>query len=108
MSFLTAADLAESRGFRTKVKVAVVNAAAAVVHEDITHFTPSRAEKRALLARSVLNDPERYGEIFVWPVVANQTIAAAGLDSPDGDIFFQVSATWDAMAGVTPQEMPTT
>lgn len=107
MSFLTAADLAEARTFRTKVMVAVVNAAAAVVHEDTSGYSANRTEKRALLARNILNDPHRYGDLFVWPVVANQTIAAAGLDSPDGDIFFQVSASFDAMAGVTPQEMST-
>lgn len=105
MSFLNAADLAESRSFKTRVLMAVVNAAAAVVHEDTSGMSENRSEKRAVLARNVLNDPHRYAALFVWPVIANTTIAANGLDSPDGDLFFAVASNFDAMAGVTPQDM---
>lgn len=105
MSYLNVADLAEAYSFRTRVKVAVVKAAADVVHEDTTDYSQNRAEKRAVLARNVLADPQRYGDLFVWPVLSNATIAAAGLDSPDGDLSYQVSAVFDAMAGVTPKEM---
>ena len=105
MSYLNANDLAESRTFLIRVKVALVTAAANVVHEDASGFTPARKDKRNALARAILADPNTYATSFVWGVVANSTIAQNGLDSPDGDIAYQVSAIFDAMAGVTSEEM---
>lgn len=105
MSYLNAADLAESKSFLTRVKVALVTAAANVVHEDRAPYSEIRAEKRNMLARAVLADPNTYANVFVWGVVANTTIAAEGLDAPDGDLLYQVSAIFDAMAGVTAAEM---
>lgn len=105
MAYIDTADLAEAASFRTRVKVAVVTAAANVVHEDASAYSPERAAKRADLARRVLADPGPWAAQFVWPVIANPTIAANGLASPDGDLAYQVSAVFDAMAGVTPSEM---
>jgi len=108
MTYLNTADLADAASFRTRVKVAVVTAAANVVHEDPTGMSQSHADKRAVLARSILADPATYAALFVWPVVANVSIATSGLDSSDGDLAYQVSAVFDAMAGVTPQDLATT
>lgn len=105
MSFLNANDLAESRSFLIRVKIALVTAAANVVHEDRSPYSTERATKRNALARAILADPTAYAGTFVWGVVANSTIAQNGLDSPDGDLSYQVSAIFDAMAGVTAEEM---
>lgn len=105
MSYIDVSDLAEAVSFRTRVKVAIVKAAANIVHESPASYTPARAEKRAALARAILADPAAYTVLFVWPVVANVSIAANGLASSDGDLDYQVSAIFDAMAGVTPEEM---
>lgn len=105
MSYISVNDLAESASFQTRVKVAIVKAAANVVHEDGSAMNPLRRDKRAALARGILLDPATHARLFVWPVVANTQIAAEGLDSPDGDLDYQVSAIFDAMAGVTSEEM---
>lgn len=107
MSFIATADLADAASFRTRVKVALVTAAANVVHEDASAYSAERAAKRAALASGILADPAPWAARFVWPVVANTTIAAAGLDAPDGDLLFQIGAVFDAMAGVSPSEMGT-
>lgn len=108
MSYISVADLADAASFRVRVKVAVVTAAANVVHEGTASLTPQQHDKRAVLARNILADPAKYGDLFVWPVVANPSIAASGLDSSDGDLAYQVSAVFDAMAGVTPQDLIST
>lgn len=105
MSYLNANDLAESRTFLIRVKVGLVTAAANVVHEDASAFSENRKMKRNALARAILADPAAYASTFVWGVVANTTIAQNGLDSPDGDLTYQISAIFDAMAGVTSEEM---
>lgn len=105
MSYIAVNDLAESASFKTRVKVAIVKAAGYLIHEDATGFTPARRDKRYNLARAVLSDPNGMAAQFVWPVVANTTIAAEGLDAPDSDLDYQVSAIWDAMAGVTAAEL---
>lgn len=105
MTYLNAADLADSASFKTRVKVAVVVAAANVVHEDRHSYGPQQADKRAVLARNILADPDQYARLFTWPVIANPSIAASGLDSSDGDLAYQVGAIFDAMAGVTPDDL---
>lgn len=105
MSYIEISDLAEAASFKTRVKVAIVRAAANVVHEDASSFTQQRRDKRNMLARAILTDPTTYAQLFVWPVVANPSIAANGLASSDGDLDYQVSAIFDAMAGVTADEV---
>ena len=105
MSYINVNDLAESASFKVRVKVAIVTAAANVVHEDTSAFTPERRDKRNALARAILADPTSFAQTFVWPVVSNASIAASGLDASDGDLAYQVSAIFDAMAGVTAEEM---
>jgi hypothetical protein len=105
VTYIDTADLAEAASFRTRVKVAIVTAAANVVHEDPSGYSDPRAVKRNQLAVNILSDPESWTQRFVWPVVANPSIAANGLASSDGDLLFQVGAIFDAMAGVSPAEM---
>lgn len=105
MSYINVNDLAEAESFKIRVKIAIVKAAANVVHEDGSGFSEGRRNKRNAMARGILLDPTTHAQLFVWGVVANPTIAANGLDSPDGDLDYQVSAIFDAMAGVTSDEM---
>lgn len=100
MSYIEVADLAEAASFRTRVKVAIVTAAVNVLAEDTSSMTETKASKRNALATAVLTDPQSFADRFAWPVVANPSIAANGLASPDGDLAFVVSSVWNAMAGV--------
>lgn len=105
MSYIEVNDLAEAQSFKVRVKVAVVNVAATVMAEDRSGMNEARGSKRGSLARAILMAPAQYADLFVWPVVSNPTIAAAGLASPDGDLAYVVTSVFDALAGVEASEM---
>jgi len=96
-----ARSLGADKGFADRVRVAAVAAAVAVSTESAK--TPNGAA-RAMLARQVLMNPERWGRLMAEAVAVNPTIAgkqAVGEPIPDGDIEFTVSSLWDAYAGST-------
>ena len=101
MSYLTTRDLAFAQSFRTRVMVAIVDIAGDVLGEAQGSMTAIHYQKRSDLARNALRDPEPIVSAFIWPVLSNSVIANSGLDTPDGDLAFQVSAVWDAVAGVS-------
>jgi len=105
VSFINTADLADSASFKARVKVTVATVAVSVWAEDATGMSEQRHDKRLALARAVLASPQQYADLFVWPVLANVTIAQAGLDATDGDLQYQVGQVWDAMAGVTAADL---
>ena len=101
MSFLETADLAYAASFRARVKVGLVNCAGAVLQEDQDALSEAHADKRNTLAANVLRDPDSIVSAFIWPILANVSIAASGLDASDGDLLYQINAVWDNVAGVT-------
>lgn len=101
MSYLDTADLAYAASFRARVKVGLVNAAGAILEEDQDAMSPSQADKRNLLATNVLRDPDSIVSAFIWPILANVSIAASGLAATDGDLLYQITQVWDNVAGVT-------
>lgn len=100
MSFIDISDLADASSFRRRLVPAVAKVAGQVMSE-----TPSGKvtldRKRSDLAREALRNPVDVSERFVWSVLSNVTIAAAGLDSTDGDLEYQVNQSWSTIAGVT-------
>jgi len=105
VSYMNTADLAEAATFKARVKVTIATAAVAVWSEDASTMSEQRHDKRLALAREVLANPDNYADLFTWPVLANVTIAQAGLDAADGDLLYQVNQVWDAMAGVTAADL---
>lgn len=104
MAFLSTAEVANSQQFRARTMVAMVKAAAAVAGENTALMGEARAEKRRSLARAIVQSPESQVSVWVWVMLANGTIAAAGLDASDGDLEFQANSAFDIMAGVTVAE----
>jgi hypothetical protein len=88
--------------------MATVKVAGTVLAEDPSTLGSIQAQKRLGLAQVVLRDPDAQLPAFIYPVVSNPAIAAAGLDAPDGDLEFQVTQVWDAVAGVTTADKTTT
>lgn len=86
-------ELARDAVFVARVQHAMLKAAIAVQAE-ATNTT--NHINRSAYARSVLNDPNRYGAFFAQGVVTNGAITDA---SSDSDIEFTVNAMWDAFSG---------
>jgi hypothetical protein len=86
-------ELARDATFVSRAQHAMVKAAIAVQAE-ATNTT--NHVNRAAYARSVLNDPNRYGPMFAQGVVTNASITD---QSSDNDIEFTVNSIWDAYAG---------
>ena len=105
MSFLNIADLANAASFRTRITIALVQAAGTVIGEtQPDDRSDVWQDKRVELARNVLRDPVSIVGAFIWPVLTNGDVAAAGLDSPDQDILYVVNVLWDTVAGVTRED----
>jgi len=96
MSLLDQAQLARFDGFRDRVLVAAVQAAADVASEASSGDT-RKDSLRATLATNVLNDPMGHLDRFAWAVARNVAITFA---SSDSDIQYTVNSMWDGMAGV--------
>ena len=107
MSYLNTYDLAQASSFRNRLTAAIVNRAGIVITESMDGLGPQQHAKRYGLAVQVLSDPETAMLRFVWPVLANPTIAGKGLDSTDGEIDYQIAQVWDALAGVTAADRET-
>jgi hypothetical protein len=96
MSLLDQSQLARFDGFRDRVLVAAVQAAADVASE--ASSGDSRKDNlRATLATNVLNDPEGHLDRFAWATARNVAIT---FQSSDSDIQYTVNSMWDGMAGV--------
>lgn len=80
--------------FISRVQFAMMKAAIAVQAES---SGAANHTNRSGYARSVLNDPNRYGPLFAQGVVTNAAITDT---SSDSDIEFTVNSLWDAYAGV--------
>lgn len=101
MAFLSTAEVANSQQFRARTMVAMVKAAANVAGENTDAMGLNMAEKRRTLARTIIQSPDSQVNVWVWVMLANPAIAAAGLDATDGDLEFQAGAAFNIMAGVT-------
>jgi hypothetical protein len=99
MSYVDDLGTAQHSIFRGRVRMAAVKAAVAVANEG-----PSGDERRdslrGNLATNVLADPAGYEERFVWAVLTNSAVAAAGIAAPDGDLDYVMTTVWDALAGL--------
>lgn len=99
MAFIDVADLADATSFRRRLAVALVQAAAQVLTE-----TPKAQQawqdKRYNYALNVVRDPYAVSPAFVWPVLADAAIAAAGLSATDTQLQNRCYLVWDYVAGV--------
>jgi len=104
MSYLNTYDLAQASSFRNRLVSAIVSSAGFIMSESMDGLGPQQHAKRHGLAMEVLNAPEHMVQRFIWPVLANTTIAQKGLDTSDGELNFQIATVWDSLAGVTAQD----
>lgn len=113
MAFIDQYDLANGNPtFQKRVQAAIVKLAKAIQAEDEAGlalppgFAPAGAaddaakrqklhDLRASLANKVLLAPAGYAVLFAQAVAANAAISAG---SPDNDIEFESSASWNAFA----------
>lgn len=93
-------DVANSNSFRQRLTPGIAQTAMQVLQES-PGDKPFVYQKRRELAQRALRDPELVSNEFVWPVLSNAAIAAAGVSAPDGDLLYQISAIWSVVAGVT-------
>lgn len=105
-SYLNINELAASPTFRGRVQAALAVKGAAVLGE--TGKPAAQAEKRRQLAQSVLADPAGKVNAFIWLVVTDEAVRAAGMDATDADLEQVVAWAWDQVAGVTASDMAAT
>ncbi len=98
--FIDISDLAEANSFRRRLVPAVAVVAGNILAESPTGKFQVDT-KRNQLARDALRDPVSVTTQFVWGVLSNAVIAAAGLAATDQDLQFQVNEMWSTIAGVT-------
>lgn len=99
MSLVNKATLAQSPSLRARIVAAIAGVAGDVMQENPK--PPPQAAKRAVLASSVLRDPEQQVGAFIWPVLYHADFDTKGEDITDAQIRLQVVAVWDIVAGVT-------
>lgn len=88
-------DIAQASSFRHRLIACVVKTAGTILNED------NAAPERVALARAAVIDPNSIAERFIWPMLSNPAIAAAGIQASDGDLEFQCAQVWDIVAGVS-------
>jgi hypothetical protein len=101
MAFLPTYEVAQSRSFRARVAVALMKCAAYVAGEDRTALPVAKASKRYQLATDTMLAPEGRLNQWVWVLLANDAIAAKGMDATDDELLGQAYAAWNIVAGVT-------
>jgi len=85
-----------SATLQSKVVAAVAKAAMDILNEDPA--TANHAD-RVTWAAEALSHTKTVAEKFMWGVVSNASIAAAGEDATDNDIQFVVNSLIDTIAG---------
>lgn len=98
MSLLTQNTLARDQNFQSRVRMAAVIAAIAVINEST--LTPNHANRIAY-AKRVLSGQVNFITKLSYLVVTNQTIATTaptGVDATDGDIQYVVNSLWDILS----------
>lgn len=108
MSFLGINDLAHADSFRTRVMVGMVRVAGAVLAEPQGTLSDTAYAKRTQYAAQVLRSPSSLVDTFVWPVLADETIATQGLDADDTAIEAQISKMWDSLSAIAPSNAAST
>ena len=106
MTYADSAALAIDAAFTTRVQVAAMEAAIAIMNEASIDGYEVYHSKRTALARRAITDSGSLIAPLSWAVAANGTISAAGLEATDNDIQFVVTSVWDALAEVLPEEKP--
>jgi hypothetical protein len=104
MSYENAVELAADPTYIAKVNMATTAVAVEVSTEIQITGAESYFGKRAALATQVLRSPVSFQDTFVRLCALQQ--ADAGLDSPS--MHEVVYASWNAVAGVTTNEIPNT
>lgn len=100
MSFLNIADLAEANSFKRRMHPAIAKVAGTILTSQPTGRY-NVDSKRQTLARQALRDPSSVATAFVWAVLSNPVIAEKGLDATDGELEYQITVSWNTIAGVT-------
>ena len=100
MAYIDAADLAEAASFKRRVAPALVDVAAEVLTGG-SGIKPAVQAKKYELALNVIRDPYVMVPAFIWPIIADATIAGKGLASTDAEIKARIALVWEYVAGVT-------
>ena len=94
-TYLQMYNLLADGSLLAKTTIAVMSAATAVVNESAG--TANHA-KRLLWAQYALANPQDEAKRFMWGIVSNATIAAAGSNAVDSDVQFVVNSYVDSMS----------
>lgn len=103
MGLIETYEVAQAASFRNRLIACIVKVAGTVFTEENTGSVVN--QKRQTLVGQVLNGPEQVVQRFVWPVLSNPAIAEQGIATSDGDLEFQITQTWNMVAGVTPEDL---
>lgn len=105
-TYLQQAQLMKNEDFRDRAAIALFHAAEAVRNEGTPPGMPAlEIAARRHLADSIYAGPSTMVPLFLYPLVTNPTIAAAGpVNSPDSDLDFVIAShfTEVAMQGQLP------
>lgn len=97
MAYVDQYALGEDAVFRTRIQVAALTGAMAVLGEAIGSFTETQYQKRQILARAVAQSPVQYAERFARLITTAATVTSASTDAALQTI---VTNNWSKMAGV--------
>jgi hypothetical protein len=99
MSLIHMSDVANAPSFKNRLIACIVKTAGDVFQE-APHESPAVANKRRALADAAMMDPQSVAQRFVWPMLSNPAIAAAGIEATDSDLEYQCAQVWNTVAGV--------
>lgn len=104
MNLMTVADLSVAPSFKARLSAGIITVAGQILPAAQDEMPSAQYNKRYNLAGDVLRDPLGIADRFVWPVLANPAIQESGIAATDNDIIYQITAIWDAVAGVTAED----
>lgn len=114
MSFTDQYAVGQDPTFKTKIEVGILKVAGQIQGEGKSTLTQAQWRKRAVLAESVIRGGGPViavdGTVIVswvdqFSIVVPSANATITLSSSDADIEFQITASWDDVAGVTGEDL---
>lgn len=86
---------AQGSGLRNQATIAILKAAGDIMNESPA---TSNHANRLVWAKRVLVSPGDEAAKFMWPLLANATVAATALNANDNDVQFVVNSYIDTFA----------
>jgi hypothetical protein len=97
MAYIDQYALGEDAVFQTRIQVAILTAALAILGEAIGSFTETQYQKRQALAKAVMANPASYAQRFTRLITTGASVTSATTDATLSTI---VNTNWSKVAGV--------